>query len=210
MRRWQLHTHIRRCIWFAGHANSDSAILPLLLHRYNPLAASKASGAENLCGSHRMERFDGRESRGPERSRRRLRGDERSCRRSGPLIATYNLSGGDWRATRPKRKCGVRLVSSAYPMSYPSSSDDLTFTDHSRHRASQHVNGQWSVVSSQWSVVSERRVSGTRQLGSRSHPDQLPATTIGCQLMLMATLPTSSRWSSSMPGIFSVFASRSL
>ena len=37
-----------------------------------------------------------------------------------------------------------------------------------------------------------------------------PETTIGCQLMLMATLPTSSRWSSSMPGIFSVLASRSL
>jgi len=39
---------------------------------------------------------------------------------------------------------------------------------------------------------------------------QSPETTIGCQLMLMATLPTSSRWSSSMPGIFSVLASRSL
>ena len=95
MRRRQLHTHIRRCIWFAGHANSDSAILPLLLHRYNPLAASKASGAENLCGSHRVERFDGPVRRGPERARRRLRGEMRSCRRSDPLIATNELDGGD-------------------------------------------------------------------------------------------------------------------
>mmetsp|Transcript_14756 Transcript_14756/g.42129 ORF Transcript_14756/g.42129 Transcript_14756/m.42129 type:complete len:260 (+) Transcript_14756:1050-1829(+) len=95
VRRRQLHTHIRRCIWFAGHANSDSAILPLLLHRYNPLAASKASGAENLCGSHRVERFDGPVRRGPERARRRLRGEMRSCRRSDPLIATNELDGGD-------------------------------------------------------------------------------------------------------------------